>query len=156
MMFFYFLFLGSLFILVSSGNIVPAIGFVFTSEGWSHPSANYTSSLAIDSLHALAATGANSISVTVSAYVDSTSASVVHGISGPSPLRTAEVDELRPFLTEAKSLNLSIILSCFLDMNWDIPVNFGNHSGDSSNPISRSDIGFKITNENDWDNFFSS
>lgn len=139
-----------------SSSSVPSIGFVFTSEGWSHPSANYSSSLASDSLRDLVNTGANSISVVVTAYVDSKSSSVVHGIASPSPLRSVEVDELRPFLTLATSYNLSIILSVFLDINWDILNNFGNHSGDSSNPISRSSIGSGINDDTAWDDFFSS
>ena len=135
-----------------------ALGFAFTSEGWSHPSAGFSSPAAAASLRALAATGATTVWVVVTAYVDSNASLVVHGEAAPSPLRTAAPDELRPFLALATQLGLGVVLAPTLDLTWTLPALTPRHAWYSDGSTSRASIGAALAPGDDasWDAFFAS
>jgi len=131
------------------------IGFVYTSEGYSHPSAPYGSTASEASLRALAATGANTVSLVATGYVDSVSATAVHSIASPSPMRSATPAEFAAALATATSLNLSVVVNLRLDLAWDRPELFDKHAYYKDGSLSRESIGSGISGAG-WDAFFAS
>ena len=130
-------------------------GFTLACEGWSIPGANFSSPQTTESLHALAATGATSVRVLVTAYVDGVSSPTVYDIAPPSPLATATTGDVAPLLDLATSLNLSIVLQPIVDVDWSRPEYQRLHDWTASGAIARNDIGGTFTDAQ-WTTFFDS
>lgn len=132
------------------------LGFTFVAEGWVPP---YASSLSSDparnSLTALTATGVQLVKLTLTAYVDDETSTVVHNASG-TPLASASLEEVDDFLSFASSLNLSVLLAPLVDINWALKENLNREAWYATNSIGRSNIGsgFGANNNTAWDDLF--
>ena len=131
----------------------PTFGFVIGGEQWG-PNISLSSSSALAALNDLAATGATTVRVLVTGVVDSPSSTSIHAIPD-GPLRTATPADVAPLLAAATSLNLSIILSPYVDIDWSSASNIPLHPLYSPGSISRHDIGASFTAA-EWDAFFDS
>jgi len=145
-----------LFLLFSTqAKSLPTLfGFVFAAEGWGSPSANFSSSQALSSLNALRATGARTLRVVLTRYVDSENSTLIHGLSN-TPLATTEAADVEPFLLAAIALNLSVTLSLTVDINWALPENFSRRAWYKPGSLNREKLGLGWSDAN-WDAFFDS
>lgn len=130
-------------------------GFSFAAEGWAHPAANYSSARARNSLIALRDTGATAVRVLVTAYVDSESDTNIHTLEPPSPLAASTQQDVAAFCAFAAGLNLTVVLSPTVDINWDVPANAPLHAWYAQGGVSRNGIGAGW-GEPQWDAFFAS
>ena len=146
--------LTSLFFVVSGAKV----GFSFGTEQWSHPSITFAGAASRASLKAMQSTGVGGIRLLVTAYVDAVDSTTVHGISNTSssPYATASLEDVDSFISYASSLNLTILLQPYLDLNWDIPSNAHVHAWYAANSTGRNNIGSGLTNDAEWDAFFVS
>lgn len=128
----------------------PVVGFVIGAEWY----ANFSSSAALRSLDALAATGASTVRVLLPAVVDDETSTSVHGVAD-GQLATARVEDVAVFIAHATALNLSIVLSPSVDLWWGTPSNIVRKPWYSNSPVSRHDIGADFTDAQ-ADAFFAS
>jgi len=78
---------------------------------------------AMRSLQVLAATGAAHLRLPVTWYLGGINATAMAPITTPgSPLRTASDAALNATINAARALNMSVLLSPQLDLDWDLPA----------------------------------
>jgi hypothetical protein len=131
-------------------------GIVFGSGEWSHPSMPYDSPEALESLAALAATGASHVRLLVTGFLDNTmSATFVYSIAPPSALATETVASFAAAARAASALGLKVVLCPVLDPNWDTLI-LGARSNDKPGFETRQQFGSHYTTQSQWDAFFAS
>ena len=140
---------------VSPWPLPPLAGFVFTSELFAPPSCGLDSPSSLASLRALAATGATTVRLVVTALASSPASTSLHGVAaGGWGSATATPAAAAPWLAEAARLNLSVIISAHLDLDWSLPANAAVKAPYSPSPQSRRDIGASF-DDGDWAAFFA-
>ena len=145
-------------VLCAAAGPTPRLGFAFFAEGWTSPVASgLNSSAARASLLALASTGVRLVALTTTAYVMDEHDINVQRLLPPSPLASSPLAEFDAALAFAASLNLSVIVTPVLDLNWGLPQNLAREAWYATDGTSRAQIGSGFgSNNTAWDALFAS